>query len=76
MRRADRAGDVGGIRSVEARLDGRPLPAGQIRSGRGDLPDLRNPALLLWQPGARRSPAAGAVDLETEKRLRALGYIQ
>ena len=69
-------GDFGAVRSVEARLDGRPLPAGQIRSGRGDLPDLRQPALLLWQPGARHAPAAGAADPETEKRLRALGYIQ
>jgi len=69
-------GDAGGVRSVEARLDGRPLPGPQVRSGRGALPDVKGPALLLWLPGARRAPAAGAVDPETEKRLRALGYIQ
>ena len=69
-------GDAGGVRSVEARVDGRPLPAGQVRSGRGALPDVKGPALFLWLPGARRAPVTGAVDPETEKRLRALGYIQ
>ncbi|HSU83936.1 MAG TPA: hypothetical protein VLR69_16070, partial [Thermoanaerobaculia bacterium] len=66
----------GGVPPLEARLDGRPLPAGQIRTGRGTLPDAKGPALLLWLPGARRAPVAGAADPETEKRLRALGYIQ
>jgi hypothetical protein len=47
-----------------------------VRTGRGTLPDTQGPALLVWLPGARRAPGAGAVDPETEKRLRALGYIQ
>jgi arylsulfatase A-like enzyme len=69
-------GDFGAVPPVEARLDGKPLAAGQVRSGRGDLPDLQGTALLLWLPGARRAPSAGVADPETEKRLRALGYIQ
>ena len=68
-------GDPGGVKSVEARLDGRPLPADQVLSGRGPLPAAKGPALLLWFPEGRRAPAAAA-DPETEKRLRALGYVQ
>jgi arylsulfatase A-like enzyme len=85
-------GDFGGVQSVEARLDGRPLPAGQVLAGRGaayaggpltpavlaarDIPDARGPALRLWLPAGRRVPPAAASDPETERRLRALGYIQ
>lgn len=43
----------------------------------GDLPAAAGPALLLWLPGGRRAPnGAAAPNGETEKRLRALGYIQ
>lgn len=85
-------GDFGGVRSLEARLDGRPLPAGSLLVGRGapyaggplspaaltagDLPAARGPALLVWLPGRQRMPAAHAANRETEQRLRALGYIQ
>ncbi len=87
------AGDVGGVQSVEARLDGHALPADQLRAGRGaryaggalaagalasgDFPDVQGPALCVWLP-ARRREAGGQVPRspETERRLRALGYIQ
>ena len=85
-------GDLGGVQSVEARLDGRSLAAGQLLAGPGnpyagrplspaaltarDLPEARGPALLLWLPAGRRAPAATARDPETEQRLRALGYVQ
>jgi hypothetical protein len=85
-------GDFGGVRSLEARLDGRPLSAGPVLAGGGaayaggplspaalaarDFPALRGPALLLWLPSGRRAPAAAATDPETERRLRALGYVQ
>jgi arylsulfatase A-like enzyme len=85
-------GDFGGVQSVEAWLDGRPLPAGQVLAGRGasyaggplapaalaarDFPETRGPALLLWLPAGRRVPPPAATDPETERRLRALGYIQ
>jgi hypothetical protein len=42
-----------------------------------DLPVAAKPALLLWLPGGRQAPnGAVAPNGETEKRLRALGYIQ
>lgn len=85
-------GDFGGVRSVEARLDGRPLAAGQMLAGAGasyaggplgpaaltaqGFPSAKGPALLLWLPGRRRAPAPSASNPETEKRLRALGYAQ
>jgi arylsulfatase A-like enzyme len=90
-------GDVGGVRSVEARLGGRPLPAGQLLAGRGapyaggplsatalttgELPVARGPALLFWLPGGLSLPSGApagkpAPNPETERRLRALGYIQ
>jgi arylsulfatase A-like enzyme len=85
-------GDFGGVQAVEARVDGRPLAAGQVRVGpgtpypggalssraltAGDLPTTNGPALLLWLPGGRRAPAHAAPNRETETRLRALGYVQ
>jgi arylsulfatase A-like enzyme len=85
-------GDFGGVQTVEARVDGRPLAAGQVRVGpgtpypggalsskaltAGDLPTANGPALLLWLPGGRRAPAHAAPNPETETRLRALGYVQ
>lgn len=85
-------GEIGGVQTVEARVDGRPLPAGQMLVGRGtpypggglnpaaltaeDLPTAQGAALLLWLPGGRRAPAGKALNPETERRLRALGYIQ
>jgi hypothetical protein len=41
-----------------------------------DLPAARGAALFLWLPGGRRAPAGNVLNPETEKRLRALGYIQ
>jgi arylsulfatase A-like enzyme len=81
-------GDFGSVQSVEARVAGQPLPVLTGRGARyaggplspaaltGSLPDAKGPALLLWLPGGRRAPGSGAADPETEKRLRALGYIQ
>jgi arylsulfatase A-like enzyme len=83
------AGDTGGVRTLEASLDGRPLQilAGRARYAGGalapaaltadDLPTAKGPALLVWRPGRRRAPSANAApNPETERRLRALGYIQ
>jgi hypothetical protein len=70
-------GDLGGVKSMEARLNGQPLPAGQILVGRAGAPDAKGPALRLWSPGKRRPPSASAApNPETEQRLRALGYAQ
>ncbi len=86
-------GDFGGVQAVEARVGGRPLAAAQVRVGMGspysggtlsaamltaaDLPSASGPSLLLWLPGRRHAPAAGAApNPETEMRLRALGYAQ
>jgi hypothetical protein len=85
-------GDFAVVQAVEARLDGRPLPAPQVLAGRGapylggavpralltaaDPSIPQGPALRLWLPGARRGPAATAPDPETGRRLRALGYTQ
>jgi arylsulfatase A-like enzyme len=87
-------GDFGGVQGVEARVDGRPLPSGQVLVGRGvpytggglssaaltagDLPAAKGAALFLWLPGGRRAPVhnGSTANPETEKRLRALGYIQ
>ncbi len=89
-------GDVGGVQAVEARLDGHPLPAGQLLAGRGapyaggalsaaalvspefpEAPADNRPALCFWLPGGRRAAGARAPrSPETERRLRALGYIQ
>jgi hypothetical protein len=41
-----------------------------------DLLAAKGAALLLWLPGGRRAPAGKALNPETERRLRALGYIQ
>jgi len=86
------AGDFAAVESVEAQLDGRPLPASRLLAGRGlpylggavpgslltaiDPPAPGAPALRFWLPGARRSSPAAAPDPETERRLRALGYAQ
>ncbi|HKI02416.1 MAG TPA: sulfatase [Thermoanaerobaculia bacterium] len=78
-------GDLAGVKSVEARADGRPLPAGQIlasqilagRAGATAVSGARGPALRLWLPDARRAPSRDAtVNPETEQSLRALGYVQ
>lgn len=68
-------GDLGGIQSVEARLDGQPLPSGQVLVGRTGAPSTKGPALRLWSPNRRRPPSASS-NPETEQRLRALGYAQ
>jgi arylsulfatase A-like enzyme len=87
------AGDIGGVQSLEARLDGRPLPPGQLLAGRGaryaggalaaaaltsgEFPEAKGPALCFWLPGRRRAAGSPAPrSPETERRLRALGYIQ
>jgi arylsulfatase A-like enzyme len=70
-------GNLGGVRSVEARLDGQPLSAGQVLVGSAGAPVAKGPALRLWFPGARRAPSRdAAANPETEERLRALGYAQ
>ena len=77
---------------IEARVDGRPLPAGQMLVGRGtpypggglnpaaltaeDLPAAKGAALLLWLPGGRRAPPRKAQNPETQRRRRARGDIQ
>jgi arylsulfatase A-like enzyme len=54
---------------------GGPLSRAMLTAG--DLPAAAKPALLLWLPGGRQAPnGAVAPNGETEKRLRALGYIQ
>jgi hypothetical protein len=68
-------GDPGGVQSVEARLDGQPLPSGQIAVGRSGAPGTKGPALRLWSPNRRRPPSASS-NPETQKRLQALGYAQ
>ena len=87
-------GDFGGIAGIAATLDGKPLPASQVRLGMnapyGGGPVDRRALLAREWPGL--APAAGGVrlwvhdaasnvarrehDPETEKGLRALGYIQ
>ncbi|HSK75144.1 MAG TPA: sulfatase [Thermoanaerobaculia bacterium] len=87
-------GEVSGVRSVEALLDGRPAPvllgSGAPSAGGpagkaaltangwpGGSSGTEGPALRLWLPaGKRASSVAQAPDPETERRLRALGYIQ
>ncbi len=84
-------GEVSGVRSVEARLDdGRPLAIrlgrGVVYAGGAAGTAVLTataaaappgPVLRLWLPGDRRAPAAeGAAQPETERGLRALGYIQ
>lgn len=84
-------GDIGGVLSAEARLDGgQPLA---VRIGRGatysggsisrtsltaaDPPVPKGPALRLWLLGIRRAPSAQAApNPETARRLHALGYAQ
>lgn len=68
-------GDSGSIQAVEARLNGQPLPSGQILVGREGAPAAKGPALRLWSPNRRRPPSASS-NPETEKRLQALGYAQ
>jgi arylsulfatase A-like enzyme len=87
------AGDFGAVLSIEAALDGKPLPPAALRTGAGaayaggtvakgalESPGWpaagRGSALLLWlhrsdRPGERRTHA----DPETERRLKALGYL-
>jgi arylsulfatase A-like enzyme len=86
-------GEVGGIRSVEARLGGEPLDAGRILLGAGDpyrgaplaIAELASPsrprapagpALRLWTRPRELAAAAGEVDEEVERSLRALGYVR
>lgn len=70
-------GDLGGVQSVEARLNGQPLPAGQILVGSAGASAPRGPVLRVWAPAAHRLPSANAApNPETEQRLRALGYAQ
>lgn len=88
-------GDPGRLLSVEASLDGRPLPAGRVLTGRGipytgaslgagDLSSPRWPisgpeggaVLRIWRPADSGGGRRDEVDPETERRLRALGYIQ
>ncbi len=70
-------GDLGGVQSVEARLNGQPLPAGQIFVGRAVAPASKGPTLRVWAPATHRPPSANAApNPETEQRLRALGYAQ
>ncbi|HEX9944696.1 MAG TPA: sulfatase [Thermoanaerobaculia bacterium] len=69
-------GDFGGVQTLEARLDGRPLAAPQVLTGRG-APYLggavaralltaagpaapRGPALRVWLPAVRRAPSTDA----------------
>jgi arylsulfatase A-like enzyme len=85
-------GDFGAVLAVEAAGDGGPLPAGALRVGKGQPyngSSLRRDALratgwltadrrgALWlgipDTGPRRREASNP---ETEKRLKALGYIQ
>lgn len=69
-------GDLGRVQSVEARLNGQPLPGGRILTGRAGASAAKGPALRLWFPDARRRPAAASPNPETEERLRSLGYAQ
>ncbi|HEV7670914.1 MAG TPA: sulfatase [Thermoanaerobaculia bacterium] len=88
-------GETGAPVTIVARIDGKPLRAGEIRLGGGapygggrvaaaTLEARRFPlsapggTLWLWRRGdvGRLSPAASAASEETEKSLRALGYIQ
>ncbi len=84
-------GEASGVRSVEARLDdGRPVAVrigrGMVYAGgaagiavltASAAAAPAGPVLRLWLPGNRRVPAAGmAAQPETERGLRALGYIQ
>lgn len=72
-------GDLGGVQSVEARLNGQPLAAGQVLVSRAGAPAAKGPGLRLWFPDARRrppGPASASPNAETEQRLRALGYLQ
>ena len=68
-------GDAGGVQSVEAHLNGQPLPSGQILVGQAGAPSAKGPSLRLWSPNTRRPPSASP-NPETEQRLRALGYAQ
>ncbi|HYO15505.1 MAG TPA: sulfatase [Thermoanaerobaculia bacterium] len=67
-------GDVGRVQRAEADLDGAPA---RVLLGAGSPPPSGGPALKIWTPGQERKNApAQPRDPETEKRLRALGYIQ
>lgn len=81
-------GNLSGVRSVAALLDGRPAPvllgsgspsaggpAGKAALTANGWPVTEGPALRLWLT-AGRSTVARPPDPETERRLRALGYIQ
>lgn len=68
------SGDVGRVQRAEADLDGAPV---RVLLGAGDPPASGGPAVKIWAPGRERKAApAQPRDPETEKRLRALGYIQ
>jgi hypothetical protein len=58
-----------------ARYAGGALSAAALAAG--DFPEAKGPALCFWLPGGRRAAGARAPrSPETERRLRALGYIQ
>ncbi|RPH57837.1 hypothetical protein EHM82_00365 [bacterium] len=68
------SGDVGRVQRAEADLDGAPV---RVLLGAGDPPASGGPAVKIRAPGRERKAApAQPRDPETEKRLRALGYIQ
>ncbi len=83
-------GEIGGVRSIEARLDtGGPLAirvgrapyvggeAGKALLTAGTATAPEGPALRLWLPAVRRAPSAEAApNPETARRLQALGYAQ
>ncbi len=62
----------GKVQSTEAALNGRPLT---VLTG-AKRPAAGGPALRVWYPENRRAPVLTAPDLETRKRLQALGYAQ
>jgi arylsulfatase A-like enzyme len=70
-------GEISSVQAVEVRLDGRSLPESAVLVGRGtaELSARSGPLLRVWFPGSRR-PASGSSNPETERRLRALGYVQ
>jgi arylsulfatase A-like enzyme len=89
-------GELGGIVTLEATLDGQPLEGTQMRIGAGaahhggpltpealgarswPVPpsEAARGALLLWRhDAAARAAPRQPLDPETERRLRALGYL-
>jgi arylsulfatase A-like enzyme len=67
-------GDPGRVLRAEADLDGRPA---RVLLGAGTPPPSPGPALRIWRPGGERKAVPSRPrDPETERRLRALGYIQ